>query len=76
MNCVNELKRKRTQLDIWETIFYKFYQNRPGSFGVLARTDRQTDTRTDRQTDTRKDRQIRSDNAVFSNPNDPITLGQ
>ena len=66
MNCVNELKRKRTQYDIQETIFYKFYQIRPGSVGVLARTDRQTDTRTDRDTD----------NPVFSDPNDPNTLSQ
>ena len=49
INYVNELKLRRTQLDIWEIICDKFNWNRLGSFGVLARTDRQTDTRTNRQ---------------------------
>ena len=50
-NYVNELKLKRTPLDIWETICGKFHWNRLGSFGVLARTDTHTDRHTDRQTD-------------------------
>ena len=49
INYVNELKLKRTQLDIWETICGKFHWNRPSSFGVLARRDTQTHTNTDRQ---------------------------
>ena len=38
INYVNELKLKRTQLDIWETICDKFHWNQPSSFGVLAQT--------------------------------------
>ena len=46
INYVNELKLKRTQLDILETICRKFHPNWPGSFDVLARTDRHTDSNT------------------------------
>ena len=51
INYVNELKLKRTQLDIQGTFCGKFHWNRLGSFGVLAPTDRQTDTHTDTHTD-------------------------
>ena len=51
INYVNELKLKRTQLDIWETICGKFHWNQPSSFGVLARTDTHTHTHRDTQTE-------------------------
>ena len=65
INYVNELKHKRAQLDLYGTIFAKFHQNRPSSFGVLARTDRQTDRHTDRQT-----------TPVSPDPNDYNTFSQ
>ena len=42
----NSLKLKRTPLDLGETIFGKFHQNRPSSFAKRLWTDRQTDTHT------------------------------
>ena len=59
IDYVNELKLKRTQLDIKGTICRKFHWNRPSSFGVLARKDTDTDTHryTDTHTDIQTDRQ-------------------
>jgi len=67
---VNEPKHKRAQLDLLGTIPAKFEKNRPGSFGVLARTD----THTDRHTHTQTDRQ--TDNPGISDPNDYNTFSQ
>ena len=36
INCVNERKHKRAQLDLKGIIFGKFHWNRPCTFGILA----------------------------------------
>ena len=72
INYVNELKLKRTQLDIKETLRGKFHWCWLSSFGVLAQTDTQTETQT--HTHTHTDRQTY--NPVFSDPNDPNTFSQ
>ena len=46
----NSSKLKRAQLDLCETNFGKFHQNRPSSFAKRLWTDRQTDRQTHTQT--------------------------
>ena len=65
INYANEPKLKRTPLDLWGTILWKFGWNRPSSFAILARTDRHTHRHTDRQTP-----------PGFPDPNDHNTFSQ
>ena len=51
INYANEPKLKRTPLDHWGTIFWKFSWNQPSSFALLARTDTHTHRQTHRHTD-------------------------
>ena len=55
INYANEPKLKRTPLDLWGTILWKFGWNRPSSFAILARTDTQTDRHTHTHTQTHTD---------------------
>ena len=68
----NELKMKRAQLDHCGTNLGKFGWNRPSSFAILTRTDRQTDrhTHTHTQTDTQ------TDNPGFPDLDDHNTFSQ